>query len=126
MKSVKIILAIVVVAIIGFFLATWVIKIRNPICTTPPENLYTKEVQRKIDLMKTMLENNFCQKYYKDVQSSIDEFYKDDFLGLTSYKEGNIWKQKKDDINNKQWKEILSKNLYSAYASKFVDQAFYV
>jgi hypothetical protein len=47
-------------------------------------------------------------------------------LGLTSYKDGTIYKEKKDANINNQWKEILSKNLYSVYAPKFVEQAMYV
>lgn len=126
MKAVKIILAIVVVAIIGFFVTTWVIRITQPIDTSPPENQYTKEIQRKIDSLKTLPENRFCNKYYDDVRAGIDEFYRNGSLGLTSYKDGSIWKEKKDDNLNNQWNEILCKNLYSAYAPQFVEQAMYV
>lgn len=123
MKAVKIILAVAVIGIISFFVAKWLVTIDPIKKSNPPENLYTKEIQTKIDSIKTIPNNIFCEKFYKNIQDGIDEFYKDGSLGLTPYKEGNIWKEKKDENNNNEWKEILSKNLYSAYAPKFVEQA---
>ena len=126
MKAVKIILAIVVVALIGFFSWKWCVPDDGPPKTKPPTNQYTIEIQRKIDTLGKMPKNTFCKENYQNMQSSIEEFYKNGSLGLTSYKDGTIYKEKKDANINNQWKEILSKNLYSVYAPKFVEQAMYV
>lgn len=126
MKAVKIILAIAVVAIIGFLVAKWLINIEEIHPTKPPTNPYTQRIEKEIGSLSNMPENKFCKKYYNDVQAGIDEFYKNGYLGLTSYKDGSIWREKKNENNNNQWKDILSKNLYSAYAPIFVKQAMYV
>jgi len=129
MKTVKIILAIVVVAIIGIF----VTKLSKNIPPKPPKppidlpkNQYTERDSIMIDSLKRIPVDKFCKVYYLKVQATIDEDFRNGSLGLTSYKEGNIWKEKKDDNLNNQWNEILSRDLYSAYASKFVDQAMFV
>lgn len=126
MKAVKIILAIVVVAIIGFFVTKWIINIEPPPDIDLPKNQYTERIESEIDSLKKMPENKFCKEYYLKVQATIAEDYRNGSLGLTSYKDGSIWKEKKDDNLNNQWNEILCKNLYSAYAPKFVEQAMYV
>jgi hypothetical protein len=113
MKAVKIILAIVVVAIIGFFVTKWLINIDPPKDVDLPKNQYTERIESEIDSLKKMPENKFCQKYYNDVQYRIDDYFDQGFLG-------------ENESDNIQWQEILSKNLYSAYAPKFVEQAMYV
>ena len=126
MKAVKIVLAIAVVVIIGFFSWKWCVPDDVPPPTKTPTNQYTNEIQRKIDALGKMPKNTFCKENYQNIQSSIEEFYKNESLGLTSYKDGTIYKEKKDANINNQWKDILSKNLYSVYAPKFVEQAMYV
>jgi hypothetical protein len=126
MKAVKIILAIVVVALIGIFVTKWLIHIAPADDPDIPKNLYTNRIESEIDSLKKIPENKFCNDYYLKVQASIAEYYKSGSLGLTSYKDGSIWKEKKDDNLNNQWNEILCKNLYSAYAPKFIKQAMYV
>jgi len=113
MKAVKIILAIAVVAIIGFFVTKWLINIDPPKDIDLPKNQYTERIESEIDSLKKMPENKFCQKYYNDVQYRINDYFNQGFLG-------------KNESDNSQWQEILSKNLYSAYAPKFVEQAMYV
>jgi len=113
MKAVKIILAIAVVAIIGFFVTKWLINIDPPKDIDLPKNLYTERIESEIDSLKKMAENKFCQKYYNDVQYRINDYFNHGFLG-------------KNESDNSQWQEILLKNLYSAYAPKFVEQAMYV
>lgn len=126
MKAVKIILAIVVVAIIGFFVTNWLINIDPSEKIHLPKNQYTERDSIMIDSLERIPVDKFCKEYYLKVQATIDEDFRNGSLGLTSYKEDNIWKEKKDDNLNNQWNEILSKNLYSAYAPKFVEQAMYV
>jgi hypothetical protein len=126
MKAIKIILAIVVVAIIGFFVTKWLINIDPPKDIDLPPNPYTERIESQIDSLKKMPESKFCKEYYLNVQATIAEDYRNGSLGLTSYKDGKIQKVKKDDNLNNQWNEILCKNLYSVYAPKFVEQAMYV
>lgn len=126
MKAVKIILAIVVVAIIGFFVIKWQVNVDGAKAIKPPTNQYTERIESEINSLKRMPQNVFCEEFYKGIQSGIDEFYKNGSLGLTPYKDGSIFKEKKDDNHNSQWQKILLKNLYSAYAPKFVEQAMYV
>jgi len=113
MKAVKIILAIAVVAIFGFFGTKWLINIDPPKDIYLPINQYTERIESEIDSLKKMPENKFCQKYYNDLQFRINDYFNQGFLG-------------KNESDNSQWQEILSKNLYSAYAPKFVEQAMYV
>ena len=108
MKAVKIILAVVVVAIIAFFVTKWLINIDPPKDIDLPKNQYTERIEIEIDSLK-----KFCQKYYNDVQYRISDYFNQGFLG-------------NNESDNSQWQEILLKNLYSAYAPKFVEQATYV
>jgi len=126
MKAIKIILAIVVIAVIGFFVTKWSINIVPPKYIDLPKNQYTDRDSIMIDSLERIPVDKFCKEYYLKVQATIDEDFRNGSLGLTSYKEDNIWKEKKDDNLNNQWNEILSKNLYSAYAPKFIEQAIYV
>lgn len=113
MKAVKIILPIVVIAIIGYFVTKWLINIGAPNDADLPKNPFTERIESEIDSLKKMPENKFCQKYYNDVQYRINDYFNQGFLA-------------KNESDNSQWQEIFSKNLYSAYAPKFVDQAMYV
>jgi len=63
MKAVKIILAIVVVAIIGFFVTKGLINIDPPKDADLPKNQYTERDSILIDSLKKMPENKFCKEY---------------------------------------------------------------
>ena len=127
MKILKITLALSVVFIIGLFVFNWSKNIIDKFWPVePPENLYVQEIQRKIESLKKLPENVFCLECYKKVQDAIKEFHANGSLGLIPVKDGNIFKELEDKGLNDQWKEILSKNLYSAYAPKFVQQAMFV
>lgn len=126
MKAVKTILVIIVVTLIGFFVIKWLRNIDHAQDTDLPTNEYTKLDSILIDSLKKMPVNKFCKQYYLEIQSTIADHFKDSDLGLTYYKDGGIWKSGKDDNLNKQWNDILCKNLFSAYAPKFVEQAMYV
>ena len=128
MKAAKLILAISVVALIGFFIWKWWPKPPCKGCPTgvTQTNLYTKRIQKDIDSLQNMPEKTFCHAYYQQIQDRLDYFWKQGSLGLTTYKDGNIEKTKKDANANSQWKDYLSQNLYSAYAPVFVEQAMYI
>ena len=56
MKAVKIILAVVVVAIIAFFVTKWLINIDPPKDIDLPKNQYTERIEIEIDSLKKMPE----------------------------------------------------------------------
>jgi hypothetical protein len=126
MNKIKIILTVSVIATICVFIYIWFSAIILP--TTPPEakNVYTKEIQRKINLLSKAPIASFSVQEYKDIEFSINEFFKSGYLGITPYQDGKITKEKKDENNNLQWRDILLKNLYSVYSQKFIDQSMYV
>lgn len=113
MKIVKIILALAVIVTIGVFIWKWVVVIDEPKIITPPINQFTEKIQSEIDSLKQMPANTFCQKFYHDIQYLIIDYHQKRFLS--------------NNVNdNNQWQEILSNNLYAAYAQKFVEQALLV
>ncbi len=113
MKAIKIILAVAVVSLIGFFVWKWIVGIPPLPPLLPPTNQFTARIEGEIDSFENVPTNVFCQKLYNDTQYLITDYHKKDFLG------NNV-------SNNNQWKGILTKDLYSAYAPKFAEQAMYV
>ena len=113
MKYIKIILVVIVVSVLCFFLFKW------SGCTPTighyqaVSNSFDSGIQHEIDSLKNFPENVFCEKLYKEIQYKIDQDAKLSLLDSNQQ-------------NNDQQKENLSKNLYSAYASKFIDQSMYV
>jgi uncharacterized membrane-anchored protein YjiN (DUF445 family) len=57
--------------------------------------------------------NIFCHQFYKNILGDINLHHSQKFLG-------------KSQNSNNLWKEALSKDLYYAYAPKFIEQAKYV
>lgn len=105
MKILKIILPIVTIALIGFFVFKSSIDSTSP----PPvidvsETGADKEMVKLLDSLNNYPTNMFCHEFYKEIQSAINNYYKGDVLSLA------------DSTN-------LSRDLYSVYATKFVQQA---
>ena len=115
MKTIKISLAIVVIGIIGYFVATSIIDVVNPPLPPPVVNEFTKIIDEEISDLQKLSVTNFkaLKASYQDVQFDIDEYYGDKRLG-------------KDQVENDQSKERLSKNLYTIYVSKFIKQSYIV
>lgn len=114
MKAIKIILAVVVVGVLGYFAWKWLIKpIDPPEQPTPPRNQFIERIEKEIDSLGKMSTNSFCPELNQKIQYDIKEFYTKGYLGETT-------------SDNDQWNEILNKNLYSTYAQKFVKQAMTV
>lgn len=112
MKAIKIILAVVVVAVLGFFVWKWIIAPPPPPPTiTPPTNQFVERIEKEIDSLGKVPSTSFCSEFHQKIQYDIFEFHLKGFLGDTT------------TSDNDQWEEILSKNLYSVYAPKFVEQA---
>jgi hypothetical protein len=127
MKAFKIVLSISIVAILGILLFKWFDKpIEDPDSSPPPRNAFVERDSILIDSLNKMPIGIFCKAFYLKVQSAIAEDYKNGNLGLTPFNDNGIWKQKSDSHHNSQWNNILSKNLYSAYAPLFVKQAMHV
>lgn len=115
MKAVKIILAVVVVAVLGFFVWKWIISPPPlPPTITPPTNQFVERIEKEIDSLGKVPSTSFCPEFHQKIQYDISEFHLKGFLGDTT------------TSDNDQWEEILSKNLYSVYAPKFVEQAMFI
>ncbi|MBO7635074.1 MAG: hypothetical protein J6S89_00680 [Paludibacteraceae bacterium] len=115
MKAIKIILAVVVVAVLGFFVWKWIIAPPPPPPTpTPPTNQFVERIEKEIDSLAKVPSASFCPEFHQKIQYDISEFHLKGFLGDTT------------TSDNDQWEEILSKNLYSVYAPKFVEQAMFI
>jgi hypothetical protein len=113
MKTIKIWLAVIVVAAITFFVIQSFADTDKPDEIKQSGNQFIDLIQHEIKALQLKPDNQFCKQYYNEVNYHIDDYYKGSRLG-------------KSKIENDQWKENLSKQLYAAYADKFVKQAFYV
>lgn len=113
MKAFKITLAILVVATIGFFVWKGVIATPPPPKVNAPENQFTEKIEKEIAAIAELPDTQFGREAYNDIKYLIDNYYKANRLG-------------KNQNENDLWKENLSKNLYAAYSTKFIRQAFVV
>ena len=113
MKAIKISLAIIVIAAIGAGIYFWIQSTKKPGIIQAPQNPFTQKVEAEIEQLKAKPDNRFCKDFYKDIAYHINDFY-------NQQKFGN------NQSENDQWKENLENILYSAYADKFISQAFYI
>jgi hypothetical protein len=113
MKKLKIFLVIIVVTAILAGVYMWVAGIKPPQMPPLPQNPFTERIEIEIDSLINLPDNKFCGNFYKEITYHIEDYYKSGRLG-------------NDTIENEQWKELLTKNLYSAYTDKFIEQAYYV
>jgi hypothetical protein len=113
MKAIKIIFAIAVVAVAGYFIWNSLITVKPPQPVKLATNQYTERIEKEIDSLHNTGINVFCKEFYGDILYRLNDYHQHGFLGGTA-------------ADNDQWQEILSKDLYTAYASKFVEQALYV
>lgn len=110
MKALKISLVVILVAAIGAGIFFGIQNIKEPEKVKESENQFTHKIEQQIDQLKTKPENKFCKDFYKEIASNINDFYNQNRFG-------------NNQLENDQWKENLEKNLYSAYAEKFITQA---
>jgi hypothetical protein len=113
MKTIKISLAVIVVGIIAFFIANSLIFSQEMDKIPPAENQFTKYIEQQIITLEKLPENKFNNIPYNDANYQIDDYHLNKRLG-------------KNKLENDQWKDILSKNLYAVYTGKFIKQAYYV
>ena len=97
MKTIKISLAIVVIGIIGYFVANSIIDVGNPPLPPPVVNEFTKIIDEGISDLQKMPVTNFkdLKAAYQDVLYDIDNYHSEKRLG-------------KNQVENDQSKERLS------------------
>lgn len=115
MKAIKIILALVVTAVITFFIFKFIVNPPLPPNITPPINQFTERIKQEVDSMQNSEYESLysAKEFYTDIQYRIDDYHKSMFFGS-------------NQTDNDEWRDILSKDLYSTYAPKFIVQAYKV
>jgi hypothetical protein len=120
MKAVKIILVVVVIGLIAFFVNKWLVDPIEKPSVALAENQFREKIAEDIKDLSNLPDNKFSKETYNSVKSLIEDFYKPHPPQYPYGRLGNT------QLENDQWKENYSKNLYVAYADKFIKQAFYV
>jgi hypothetical protein len=112
MKLIKISLAISVIGLITFFIVNSITTTSEPPVQPPVVNQFTKIIDDEINTLQRQIFTDFkkLKTSYEDVKFDIDDYYNENRLG-------------KNQLENNQSKERLSKNLYSIYVAKFLNQA---
>jgi hypothetical protein len=113
MNKLKITLAVIVAVAIGSGIIFGLLHIGNIGNIKPPVNQFTERIEQEIAQLKAKPDSVFCKDFYNEVAYHINNFHQQNRFG-------------QDSLGNNQWKEIFDKMLYSAYAEKFIAQAFYV
>jgi hypothetical protein len=117
MKAIKIILAVVVIAVIGFFAVKSLVNIGGTGTYEPPINQFTEKLNYEIDtVLPKMPDSKFCPEKYAEIKGLISIWHKENRLG----------KDNLDTLGNRLSKEFFESNLYSRYAEKFCKQADFV
>lgn len=113
MKNIKIGVTLVVVSLIIAF------SIRSFIFPPPPpqqqtaQNQYILKVEKEIELLNQKPVNKFCKDHYDLINYYIKDYHKNKKLSSTT-------------SENDRLKDDLSKQLFAAYANKFISQAFHI
>lgn len=112
MKTIKISLAIAVIGLITFFVVNSLITPDPPPPPPPVVNQFTKIIDGEINALKTLKVGSFkdLKASYEEVKFDIEDYYGENRLG-------------KNQAENNQTRERLSKNLYSIYVVKFISLA---
>jgi hypothetical protein len=113
MKTLKITLAVIVVAAITIAIIWGFMSVGDSGEIELAQKSGSKAIEQKIDSLKKMPNSSFCDSFYKEIKYYIDDDYSLNRLG-------------NNQSENDQWKKNLSSNLYAAYTDKFIQQAFYV
>jgi hypothetical protein len=112
MKTVKITLAVIVVAAITASVIFGIVSISQSAKIQLPKNQFAELIEQKIESLKKMPESSFCEKFYEEIKYYIEDDYSNKRLGSTQ-------------SENYECKKNLSSNLYAAYTDKFIKQSFY-
>src|SRR5690554_2248911 len=120
MKAIKIGLAIVVIGAIAFFVIKSLGSTNELEEIPPSKNAFVERIKNEIGSIKTHPNSEFNKSIYTDIKYLIDDHYKPH---PPQHPYGRLGETQGE---NDQRKDILSRDLYSAYANKFLEQAFYV
>ena len=112
MKTIKISLVIAVIGLITFFVINSLTTLVAPPPPPPVVNQFTKIIDEEINALQRLTGTSFndLKTSYEEVRFDIDDYYGEKRLG-------------KNQAQNNQSKERLSKNLYSIYVVKFINLA---
>ena len=112
MKTIKISLAIAVIGLITFFVINSLTTLVSPPPTPPVVNQFTKIIDEEINALqrKNVTSFNDLKTSYEDIKFDIDDYYGENRLG-------------KNQAENNQSRERLSKVLYTIYVVKFINQS---
>jgi hypothetical protein len=113
MKVIKISLIVIVLVVIVFFVARSLVKPDRVDKIRPSANSFVGRIQNEIKGIESKPDNAFCRDYYNEVAYHIDDSHKNSKLGASK-------------LENDQWKDNLSKQLFAAYTDKFIRQAYYI
>jgi len=120
MKALKISLAAIVIAAIALFIFSSLVTIINPPRISMPKNQFTEHIEKDINALGKFPNIKFCKEENDNIKFLIDDYCKPH---PPQYPYGRLGNTQSE---NDQWKENLTKNLYSAYADKFISQAIFV
>jgi hypothetical protein len=114
MKTIKVALATLVLSAIAFFVIKSIF-IESPVegGKSSSGNPFIDKIQQEIKSITLKPDNNFCKESYSIAFFQINDFHKSRRFGNST-------------SENDLWKENLTKQLYAAYAQKFIKQAFYI
>jgi hypothetical protein len=113
MKAFKIVLAVAVAGLIGFFVWKRIIGVKPPGDVRPETNQFTESIQAELDSLRKTSATVFCKEFYENILYHITDDHQHGYFAET-------------DKDNDQWREIFLKDLFTVYAPKFVSQALYV
>lgn len=115
MKTVKVVIILLVMTSIAYFVVKSVISTGPPTENTKDttNNPHIEKIRRDIELLIKKSDQEFCVDIYEAIHYDIEDNHRSNRLGATSHE-------------NDQWQDILYKQLYAAYAEKFIKQSFYV
>ena len=111
MKAIKISLVVIVISTISFFVIRSLVSTDNVGDIQQSGNLFVDKIRLEIKGLQEKSENKFCNEYYTEVAYHIDDYHKNGKFG-------------QNKLENDQWKENLSKQLYASYSDKFIKQTF--
>ncbi|MCL2283820.1 MAG: hypothetical protein FWC26_10950 [Fibromonadales bacterium] len=117
MKAMKILLAVVAIAIIGFCVWKWQEEIVRPERLSANLRSSSEIIKDSIESLRNAPANAFYKKRYGEIKYYINNYHGNNNKNLRFSKEDNVNDQKRDD---------LLKELYFAYADKFIEFAMNV
>ena len=114
MNSIKVILALLVVALLVAIVIFGSISLStSDDIQLADKTSNTTRIEGKIDSLSNTTDSIFCDTFYEEIKDYIEMDFNEKRLGTTL-------------SENEQWKKILSNKLYRTYTNKVIEQAFYL